>query len=210
MLQNINLYCEYYSHKNLQRKKEIDESIEHNLKLNFITSYYIFCSSEYKDELLKLICSNNKVNVIEDNRRKTFQDIFDFANTNHANINITLNNDIKLGETIASVNLSDNDFYCLSRWESKTDINPFCHKSGDSQDIWIWKQKNKIQNANFYFGILGCDNKLAYLAKQVGYNVKNPSYTYKNYHNHNSSIRDGSRDKSLRLPGPYLKVKPSL
>lgn len=208
MTQTINLYCEYYSHKNSIRKKEIDESIRSNLKLNF-NLFYIFCPSEHKEELVKIIQNNNKVVIIEDNERKTFQNIFDFANLNFADINITFNNDIELTSSFNSINLLDTDFYCLSRWESNADAHPFCYRTCDSQDVWVWKNQNKIKNANFYYGILGCDNKLALLARHAGYIVKNPSYTYKALHNHSSSIREGSRDTSLRLPGPYLKVCPT-
>jgi len=208
MTQIINLYFEYYSHKIKERKKEIDDSIAHNLKLN-LTNFYIFCPIQYKEELLKLVNNKNNVIIIEDNSRKTFQDIFEFSNTKTGTINITLNNDIMLNDNIINVNISDNDFYCLSRWESRSDSYPFAYRTCDSQDVWIWKNKNKIINANFYFGILGCDNKLALLAKEVGYDVKNPAYTYKVFHNHASSVRDGSRDVTLRLPPPYLKVCPS-
>lgn len=209
MTQTTNLYFEYYSHKTPERKKEIDDTLVHNLKLNFISSYYIFCSDENKKELLKLINNNSKVIIVDDNERKTFQDIFNFSNTKNAEINITLNNDIKLSDSLATIKLMDTDFYCLSRWESMQDVHPFCYRSCDSQDVWLWKNKNKISNANFYFGILGCDNKLALLAKEAGYSVKNPAYTYRVYHNHASSVREGSRDVTLRLPGPYLKVCPS-
>lgn len=208
MTQLINLYFEYYSHKIQQRKKEIDDCIIHNLKLNF-NNFYIFCPTEHKQELLKIIDNQNNITIIEDDARKTFQDIFDFSNTKNGAINITLNNDIKLTDNIVCVNIADNDFYCLSRWESENDLQPFCHRTCDSQDVWIWKNKNKITNANFYFGILGCDNKLALLAREAGYAVKNPAYTYKTFHNHSSSIREGSRDVTLRLPPPYLKVCPT-
>lgn len=206
---NINLYLEYFSHKIPERKKEIDDSLEHNLKLSFISSYHIFCPLEYKTELLKLTNNSSNVIIVEDNERKTFQDVFNFANTKGGDINITLNNDIKLSDSLSSVVLTDFDFYCLSRWESTRDIHPFCYRSCDSQDVWLWKTHNKIKNANFYFGILGCDNKLALLAKEAGYLVTNPAYTYKVYHNHDSSVRRESCDVTLRLPGPYLKVCPS-
>jgi hypothetical protein len=40
----------------------------------------------------------------------------------------------------------------------------------------VWRGKTRVKNCDFYFGILGCDNKVAYEAKKAGYRVTNPAY----------------------------------
>jgi len=208
----MNIFVEYFSHKNSLRKNEIDQSILKNLSFDFIKNYYIFCEKNSIEDCKNLVNNNIKAKIILVNNRCTFQYIFDYSNTinlNDKKINITLNNDIELTESFKNIIINDNDFYCLSRWESLTDTHPFCYKFGDSQDVWIWKGINKIKTANFYFGILGCDNSLAHIAKKSNYNVSNPSYTYKAKHNHKSNIREGSRDRSLKINPPYYRIHPS-
>lgn len=206
----INIFIEYFSHKNYLRKNEIDNSILKNLSLHFIENFFIFCEPDSIEDCKK-ITQNTKAKIILVNSRCTFQYFFDYSNKinlNKEQINIMLNNDIELTQNFENITLNDNDFYCLSRWESVEDNAP-CFWACNSQDVWLWKNQNKIKNADFYLGIWACDNKLAFLAKEAGYIVTNPSYTYKAYHNHKSSIRDGSADRSLALPGPHLNVCPS-
>lgn len=207
----MNIFLEYFSHKNNLRKNEIDLSILKNLSFSFIENYYIFCEKDSIEDCKNLINNNTKVKIILVDTRCTFQYIFNYSNKinlNDKKINITLNNDIELPENFKNIIINDNDFYCLSRWENLTNEHPFNHIKGNSQDVWVWKGDNRINNANFYFGILGCDNKLAYLAQEIGYNVINPSYTYKCKHNHLTNIRTTSIDKNLRIPKPYLMISP--
>lgn len=208
----MNLFVEYFSHENNSRKNEIDQSILKNLSFDFIENYYIFCEQTDIENCKKLIQNNTKAKIIPIENRCTFQYIFDYSNTlNLINekINITLNNDIELTENFKNININNNDFLCLSRWENLNDKHPFNYNSGNSQDTWIWKGFCKIKSCNFYFGILGCDNALAYKAKEENYNVINPSYKYKTKHNHKSQIRKDSRDNKLRIKLPYLNIKPN-
>lgn len=207
----MNLFVEYYSHDNNLRKNEIDLSILKNLSFDFIKNYYIFCEKTHIQECEKLIKDNPKVKIILVDTRCTFQYIFNYSNRinlNNENINITLNNDIELTESFRNIKIDKNDFLCLTRWESLQDRHPFNFKSGNSQDTWVWVGINRIKDCDFYFGILGCDNKLAYLAKNENYNVTNPSYKYKTKHNHKSNIREGSKNNTLRIPNPYFMVEP--
>jgi hypothetical protein len=66
--------------------------------------------------------------------------------------------------------------------------------------------KTRIKNCDFYLGILGCDNRVAYEAKKAGYRVTNPAYKYRAYHNHRSGVRT---HRGKRLPKPYKLIKPT-
>ena len=58
----------------------------------------------------------------------------------------------------------------------------------DSMDTWIFhsntiiKKENEIKAFNFYFGTPGCDNKIIYLLKILGYEVFNDPKCIKTYH----------------------------
>lgn len=209
----INLYVEYYNSNYENRKKEIDFTLKYNTQLSFLDKIYIFVNKKDILNCKTLIASvsETKYELISQFDRCTFQDIFNFANTvsTKQDINITLNNDILLTKSISNINLKDNEFYCLSRFENGHISNkPFNFRVGNSQDTWIWKGKNKIINANFYYGLLGCDNALAYIIQNCGYNASNPAYTFRTLHNHKSNIRIDSNNEDKRINLPYAFLLP--
>lgn len=208
----INLYIEYYTSNNLKRQKEINNTLEHNLSLDFIDQILIFVNKKDYNDCLNLIKTKSKIifNIIQE--RTTFQDVFDISNktTSKNDINITCNNDIFLTNSFMNLSLLENEFYCLSRFEDYDSQYPVHFQTGSSQDIWVWKGKNKIIDANFYYGLYGCDNKLAYLANKHGYYVKNPCYTYRAIHNHKSHYKVlKNKDQKNPVLLPWLFVKPT-
>jgi len=193
----MNYYVEYWDCGNEERNTEVIDCINTNIKSNFFKNIFIFSEKEEK-RLLKQTIKSSRI---------TYQYIFDNAVDG---INIFCNSDMEFDETIKlAENINENEFYALTRYED----NMMLHKKDDpykgydSQDVWIWKDKCKIKNANFYLGLPGCDNKIAYYAESYGYNVKNPSLSIKTYHKHITNVRDGSSaDLSKRLPPPYKLV----
>lgn len=204
----MNIFVEYFNHQNNKRKKEIDETLSSNISFDFVSNFYVFSNSADVKEINKLNHNGKIKNIIVENRC-TFQQIFDFANsvTQEEEINITMNNDIILEKSFENISIPKECFFTISRWENNSE-RPFCHRTCDSQDLWVWQGKNNIKNCDFYFGILGCDNKLAYIAEEFGYIVRNPSYKYICRHNHTSKVRNDSVNKTLRIKGPYKKVCP--
>ena len=76
----------------------------------------------------------------------------------------------------------------------------------DSWDAWIVHtnfmitgQENKA--FNFRLGQVGCDNKMIYLLKIIGYEIYNDPLWLPIYHYHTEQKRDYTRDD--RLPDPY-------
>ena len=193
----MNYYVEYWDCGNEERNIEVIDCINRNIKSNFFKNIFIFSEKEEKRLLKQTILS----------KRITYQYIFDNAIDG---INIFCNSDMEFDETIKlAENINENEFYALTRYEDDMMLhkNDDPYKGYDSQDVWIWKNKCKIKNANFYLGLPGCDNKIAYYAESYGYNVKNPSLSIKTYHKHITNIRDGSSaDLSKRLPPPYKLV----
>ena len=190
----MNYYVEYWDCGNEERNIEVIDCINTNIKSNFFKNIFIFSEKEEKRLLKQTILS----------KRITYQYIFDNAIDG---INIFCNSDMEFDETIKlAENINENEFYALTRYEDDMMLhkNDDPYKGYDSQDVWIWKNKCKIKNANFYLGLPGCDNKIAYYAESYGYNIKNPSLSIKTYHKHITNVRDGSSaDLSKRLPPPY-------
>ena len=78
----------------------------------------------------------------------------------------------------------------------------------DSQDTWIFhsnfpitREQNKV--FDFEFGKPGCDNKMIYLMKILGYNVINDPYGIKTHHYHASNVRNYESNKKETVPKPY-------
>ena len=193
----MNYYVEYWDCGNEERNAEVIDCINTNIKSNFFKNIFIFSEKEEK-RLLKQTIKSSRI---------TYQYIFDNAIDG---INIFCNSDMEFDETIKlAENINENEFYALTRYEDNMMLhkNYDPYKGYDSQDVWVWKDKCKIKNANFYLGLPGCDNKIAYYAESYGYNVKNPSLSIKTYHKHITNVRDGSSaDLSKRLPPPYKLV----
>ncbi len=94
----------------------------------------------------------------------------------------------------------------MTRYDIK-DGEPVFFDRWDSQDSWWFKGAMKNINAPFNLGHPGCDNSLAYLLKQAGYNVTNPSRTVKTYHLHSNDTRNWW-GKSV-IPEPYFLITPN-
>ena len=65
----------------------------------------------------------------------------------------------------------------------------------DSWDTWIIHSNNKLDDAgikafNFEMGKLGCDNKIIYLLKILGFDVYNDPKYIRTYHNHREPTRN--------------------
>ena len=84
--------------------------------------------------------------------------------------------------------------------------NMNCEARCDSMDTWIFhsntilKKKNEIKAFNFYFGTPGCDNKIIYLLKILGYEVFNEPKSIKTYHYHTNMERNYTVKDRLNSP----------
>jgi len=197
----MNYYVEYWDCGDEARNKEIIDCINLNIKSGFFSNIFIF-SCKREDKI------NHDITLAD---RITYQHIFDLK---IPGINILANSDILFDESILLANkIQENEFFCLTRYEYDGRLHKYndTYKGSDSQDVWIWKDMCKIKNADYYLGVPGCDNKIAYEAELSDYNVKNPSMSIKTYHKHESNIRSGtSGSVKYRLYPPYKLVIPSL
>tara|TARA_Y100000033_G_C2678113_1_gene77692 strand:- start:67 stop:552 length:486 start_codon:yes stop_codon:yes gene_type:complete len=127
---------------------------------------------------------------------------------------IVSNADIIFDDTLRYFNSIDMlmQFYALSRWEITSgdgknwEIEPFDNAA--SQDVWIFKTPVLAScEMNYTMGVPGCDNKITYHMRELGYTCRNPGKKVITVHFHISQFRTYS-PKDDRVPGPYLLVAP--
>lgn len=175
----------------------------------------------------KFIFKENNIKYIFSEKRQTFKSMFEYANKHYPNsIVVIANNDIYFDTTLNLLDNynMDNKCFSLLRYDVQEDkktskIFEYCDfelargygtkgPRADAQDSWIFKTPISIPSTcNFNFGILGCDNRLAYLLHKEGYIVSNPAIDIKSHHLHLTGIR--TYDKNKRLISPYLYICPT-
>lgn len=134
--------------------------------------------------------------------RPTFAEMFAAANAvaSPEDISVVANSDVSFDETLglAAEHLDHQTCWALSRDDMERQ---------DSQDAWVFRGSICIPAAHFPPGIPGCDNRLAWLLRHVGYQVLNPCRSVRVRHHHASGLRNYRRGID-RVPGPYLRVAP--
>lgn len=143
----------------------------------------------------------------------TYNECFAITRARGKNIYVIANSDIFFDETLALVKkysetiLDSKVCFALSRWDLlENEISHYNH--ADSQDAWIFFDAvPEIPGADFRLGgQAGCDNKIAYLLEQCGYQVINPSLSIKAIHAHQSGVRTNPVVYFDRLPPPYKLI----
>ena len=212
-----NLFLKYFENSNKDRDNEVLKAISNNINLNLFGKIYIFTES------FTLNIFNHNVEIIKTDERMTFKQMFNYVNklSDIDDINVICNNDIYFDNTLKALNTFDftNKFLAILRKDVladgttklfEFDANDCFNRKGhrtDSQDAWIFKGHIKIPyNSNFYFGILGCDNRIAFLMEELGYQVLNPCYDINVFHLHLTNIRNYKQTDRIREKGNYNLV----
>jgi len=206
----LNLIIEYFQSKNHIRNGEYLYCLHENIGIDEINNIYIFV-----EEGSDLNFDSPKIKKIVTKERPTYQDLFEYCNEHMKDeICIVANADIIFDDTLRyfeSLNM-EKQFYGLSRWEISTndgknwEIEPYDNAA--SQDVWIFKTPVLTSDdMNYTMGKPGCDNKIFYHMRQLGYTCRNPGKKVITIHFHISNFRtyDWNND---RIPGPYLLVAP--
>lgn len=198
----INLFVSYFQSENYDRSLEIERCLFKNISLNLIDKIFLF--SEQKDNLHDFI-NRSKINYIKLQSRPKYSDFFKYIKENNLefSINIISNADIYFNDTLDLTKyLKYDQCYALSRWENEM-FHPASHSS---QDAWILKnvRNNLLLNSDIEMGQPGCDNRIAHVFKECGYDICNPSHSLVINHEHGSNIRTYNNDNIIK--GEYLDV----
>lgn len=192
------LFINYYKDRVQERQDEYDYCLKNNLELFF----EVVNISPLRVEG----CTN-----IHFDDKPTFNDFFRVINeiASDNDVSVIANLDIYF-ETLTNIAPPDEAVYALTRWDVDRKGNAVHFARSDSQDAWVFKGRVKRVNAPFGLGIAGCDNKIAYLLDEAGYDVQNPSLDIKCYHLHNTGVRNYiNKGRVERLPRPYMLVPPT-
>ena len=202
-----NLFVEFLNTNNRERQKEYDDTLSINNQLNYFDNIYII-----KDKNVVLPFQSDKFKIIlQQNDRTTYQFVFDLPEAQNDNdINILANSDIYFDNSINLINdkITEEIAIGLSRWYLPNDTAYLAaghHMHGraapESNDVWIWKGKNKVQNGNFPIGYYSCDCRIMQCFVEAEYRVYNPAISIKTWHNHIT------RPTSIppNVEGPYWK-----
>ena len=206
------LFVQFYNDPNPVRQKELLFCLEQNVNNPLIDIVYIFS----EEKTIPSSLYNGDVQVIQVSKRQTFKDVMSFINSEEwfkDSYNIIINTDVFFDESlklIEKVNFNKKVCVALTRHESNhtKKIIRFREEKyiGCSQDAWIFKGQIDVDlnSIDFYFGIPGCDNRLAYELDKKGYKLLNPCKDIIVYHYH--SFR-GPRLESKRIPQPYKMLE---
>jgi hypothetical protein len=206
----MNLIIEYFNSHNHMRNGEYLYCLHQNLANDLIDNVYLFMEDDSE-----LNFDSPKIHRIVRKDRPTYKDLFDFCNDNLKDqICVIANADIIFDDTLRhfkSINM-DKTFYALSRWEISTgdgknwEIEPY--ENPASQDSWIFKAPIAVsEKMNYTMGKPGCDNKITYHMRELGYTCRNPGKKVVTIHFHPTNFRTYHPNDD-RIPGPYLLVSP--
>ena len=220
------LYIPFYAEKNIQRKKELDECLAHNV-INKLIHKIILVADETvsKDTVYPF----EKVEIFNLGHRATYSDMFygvvpRFSTDD--DINIISNSDIYFDHTLSKLRNIDWDrgiALSCSRWDracNMKDLMPdelkdskeyVVYPQWDSQDFWVFKGHIKGMFANFQLGKAGCDNRITHEMDKSGYWVFNPAKEIVGKHVHDSGVRSYIVDGQVvdRVSGPYKLLHPT-
>lgn len=210
------LITSYYKSENKERQKEIDTCLLKNIENPLISNIYLLNDKIYNLKFLKKKISKIKQFDLVKGNKLLFKDAIEFINSYCYKETVILSNtDIYFDYSLQLVNNIDlnNKVLCLLRHnvDSNGNVDIFRHfdePRSDSQDCWIFNSplNININDLNFSFGTLGCDNIFASKMHEHGYTLINPSYDIKIYHLHNIEERNYCIDD--RIHGNYCLIKP--
>lgn len=201
LYKKIILIQEFFIPKDAERLEELEKCLQFNINNDLIDEIHLSMENELSNEILNH--PKIKKNIIGE--RLTFKKAFDYANQfDESIIKIVANNDISFEREslnkVKRINLT-NCCLALTRYDVKS-YEPFTFEfiytpqrlkrinyMSDSQDCWIFTNIKTNEDMNFFFGLKGCDNHIAYLFNKENINIINNSLTIKTFHHHLSNKR---------------------
>jgi len=211
----ILLFQQFYIDKNIERYNEIKYSLHKNVENNYIDTIYLLNERIYTNKELGLTSTNEKIKQINIGNRLQYKDIFIHVKKMKLTGYIVFSNsDIYFDNSLELLNKSflDKEKGIISSMRHDVQKNNEVNLKIliDTQDSWILHSNfniiNELNLFEFKFGQLGCDNKILYLFKILGFKLYNIPHVIKNYHVHMSNIRN--YDIKNKIPGPYLLMVP--
>ena len=210
----IYLFQQFFIHSEPDRQKEIEFCLQKNIENSYIDQIILLNERIYTNDELSV--QSKKIIQKKIKTRLTYKKLFDYINKRNLNGYIVFSNsDIFLDDSINNLRKTDfhkkKNFIALLRYnyEINSKRSKIFGPRFDSQDTWILHTSHIPKNTevfDFKFGQPGCDNKLVYIMKILGYNLFNVPKLIKTYHVQKSKKRDYSI-KDL-IPRPHIYFEP--
>ncbi len=195
------LITTYYKTSELLREKENINCLINNLNNPLISKVHLFLQSHDYPSL----DYNEKLVIINHYDRPKFSELFSYCNLlEPETIKIVANSDIYFDDTLKYVEISLRklDILALTRWDLLKNGRIKFYNNYKSQDTWIFKRTINESIGDYHIGRHGCDNKLIYEFRKLGYKLGNPSYCIKSIHLHQSELRSYFNDPNYEFVSP--------
>jgi len=214
----IHLYTQFFIPNDNTRLRELQHCLRTNASRQDIGFIHLLGERLYNTKELGIHSSKILQTVI--GRRIRFQDVFSYIRKNDLRgYHILLNSDICFSDTgLHNLRRSElstrKQMYSLLRYEYISSNLSQCPLFGprfDSQDTWIFHSNFPIKERHepafgFQFGQPGCDNKMVYLMRVLGYEILNDPPFIQTFHVHSSKSRNYNMKDAV--PQPWGVVVP--
>lgn len=217
----------------VQRNTEIKHCLYRNYLNPHITKIHLLNERIYTDSELcdGKVDGQTGTKIVQTNigKRLSFKDVFKYIRENQiAGYCVLTNADIFFDTSLRKLlysSISNNEtIFALLRYEFRGETEllkcPIFGPRFDSQDTWIIHYSktpgggttSRIKESHekafgFEFGRPGCDNKFAYLANVLGYEVINDPRFIRTYHYHSNQTRNYTRTDTVGQP--YTLICPA-
>jgi hypothetical protein len=178
------LITQYFESSNPSIQADINQVLTHNLQHPRMDALLLLNEKIYDFQNLP---NPHHLHQIDIGRRLTFADAFHYANQNYpGRVVIIANADIYFDDSLAK--LADNEHIyeylngralALLKWKDHASMQSLQLRT-DSQDAWILRTPIKEEvirlSRELVLGSVRCDNRLAMILTQAGYEVINPAF----------------------------------
>lgn len=181
------LITTYYEEKNSDRKLELLDCFKRNIENPLISQIHII-----SENVLPPIQPSIKLKIVKILYRCKFRDLIEYANNlDNSEIKIISNTDIYFNQTLSLASkIREGEVYCLTRWDDNLINGIEYYQNFKSQDAWIFKSKLPNSIGDYFMGLPGCDNRLAFELYESGLKILNPSLEIQIIHLHNTNLRN--------------------
>lgn len=210
----VNVIYQFFIHSNQQRQKENEYCLQQLVKNELIDHIHILTEREYSDKELSVTSPKIIQKVI--GKRLSYKDFFNYVDT-ISGYCILMNSDIFFDSSLKNLFYSgiakEKSAFAQLRFEfnGKDELSKakIFGPRYDSQDVWIIHSNYNVPKQyrkafEFNLGKPGCDNKIIYLLRILGYIVYNDPNFIKCYHYHTSQVRDYNNKDLINQPYVYI------
>ena len=206
---DIHIISQFFIPDNSLRYQEIQYCLVKHVEHPDVDCIHLLVERLYSDQELGV--ASNKIKQIDIGQRMTFEDVFVYIRKNKIRGYIAfMNSDMYFAkgalQRIRTSNMHNQKEMCaLLRYESSKNGASIFGPRYDSQDVWIIHSNSTVPQQcekafRFPFGKPGCDNKLVYLMKILGYTIVNDPKAVQTFHVHSDNQRSYTASDALLPP----------